>query len=310
MTKLLSKSLAKRRLTSLGTCDITLMMLEGIGNEGRDVEDWHFIVNRIDSIREKCVIPHGVGGWATAGDNEDIGIFIHGPTSKFKQLLDLKFACTADANGNAQCTSPEDQPSPAKKQKPDTNSPADGITTPDPPEPGNQQCGNPCLTQDDCSPANNCLCASDKPIPLSSTWGTFRCTFVPHAAALLAAAVTLGNQCSGSSSSRCLLSSNGSLDIPAPAANPNTPVPTLATPELSCPCNCTYVSKACCLSSTKLIWEDAMEKIDTVVQAPNGRVCCDTNTGNWTRSPVMRDKAVADPSCPRGEADLTAKIHT
>ena len=286
-------------------------MLEGIGNEGRDVEDWHFIVNRVDAIREQCVIPHGVGGWAKAGDNQDIGIFIHGPTSKFKQLLDLKFACTADATGNAQCTPPEDQPPPAKKQKPDTSPLAEGNPTPDPPEPGNQQCGAPCLSQDDCSAAKDCLCASDKPIPLSSTWGTFRCTFVPHAAALLAAAVTLGNQCSGAGSSRCLLNSNGSLDIPAPAAPDSAaPTPELATPELSCPCNCTYVAKACCLSATKIVWEDASQKVETVVQAPNGTVCCDTATGNWTRSPVARDKAVADPKCPEGGVGVAGKIHT
>ncbi len=43
------------------------MMLEGTGHEGRDIEDWHFIVNRLDAIRQKCVIPHGLGGWAKAG---------------------------------------------------------------------------------------------------------------------------------------------------------------------------------------------------------------------------------------------------
>ena len=42
-------------------------MLEGIENQGRDVEDWYFIMNRVDSMREKCVIPHGAGEWPKAG---------------------------------------------------------------------------------------------------------------------------------------------------------------------------------------------------------------------------------------------------
>ena len=74
------------------------------------------------------------------------------------------------------------------------------------------------------------------------------------------------------------------------------------SPMLVGPCNCTYVSAACVLSTTGIVYEDASAKIDTVVGAPNGTVCCDGTTGLWRNSTVVRDTPAANPICPAAAA--------
>lgn len=54
-----------------------------------------------------------------------------------------------------------------------------------------------------------------------------------------------------------------------------------AAPLLSCPCNCTYISAACCLSQTRLVWEDPSEQIQLDPPPSNATVCCNRNTGKW-----------------------------
>ena len=48
---------------------------------------------------------------------------------------------------------------------------------------------------------------------------------------------------------------------------------------LNCPCNCTYVSAACCLSS--IVWEDASQQIQMGPLPANATVRCDASTGGW-----------------------------
>ena len=52
-------------------------------------------------------------------------------------------------------------------------------------------------------------------------------------------------------------------------------------PLLYCPCNCTYVSAACCLSQTRLVWEEPSEQLQTRPLPNNATVCCDLNSGKW-----------------------------
>lgn len=145
------------------------------------------------------------------------------------------------------------------------------------------------------------------PIPAQ---GPYSCSYMPGLAAAAITYVKLGSACRG----RCLLTTNGTLEIAATldnttftsahfnttAMDPATPSSESLTPTLldyTCPCNCTYVSKACCLSPTGLVYEDPVMRIDADVQAPNGSVCCDRQTGNWTRATVARDRASLDPAC-------------
>ena len=50
-------------------------------------------------------------------------------------------------------------------------------------------------------------------------------------------------------------------------------------PILNCPCNCTYVSAACCFSRT--VWEDPSKQIQMDPPPANASVCCDVGSGKW-----------------------------
>lgn len=319
-------------LINIGTCYIQVSMLDGYASS--NVENWDYIWGRADAIRQKCVAGLGVGGFAKAGKRthyskfpatihssitgdvsaemgtpQSIGIFVSGVNSKNKQTLDMKFGCIIDADGNYSC---DDYSTPAaKKQK--TSPPSSPGNAAVAPPAGNRlssgaQSGS-CVSHTDCDYKNGYTCATTKTaaddFPVDSTWGTYTCKLASNMAssaiAAAAAYVALGSTCRG----RCFLDTNGTLDI---LANTTTTTTTTGTagpepdsvmpPMLVGPCNCTYVSAACVLSTTGIVYEDPSAKINTLVGAPNGTVCCDGTTGLWKTSTVVRDAPGANPLCP------------
>ncbi|CAD6590182.1 MAG: hypothetical protein ASARMPREDX12_004218 [Alectoria sarmentosa] len=291
-----------------GTCYIQVSMLEGGYNQ---LENWDYIWGQADAIRQKCVVGLGVGGTAKAGDvseglgeTQSIGIFVSGVNSKTKEMLDMKFDCVIDADGNYSCD--DDSAPAAKKQK--TSPPSSPHSAVAPPA-GNRlssgaQSGS-CVHHTDCDYHNGYTCAATKTaaddFPVDSTWGTYTCTLISNVAsgaiAAAAAYVALGSTCRG----RCFLDTNGTLDILANTTTSGTTGPepdSIMPPMLVGPCNCTYVSAACVLSTTGVVYEDPSAKINTVVGAPNGTVCCDGTTGLWRNSTVVRDTPAANPLCP------------
>ncbi|KAF6236795.1 hypothetical protein HO173_005086 [Letharia columbiana] len=296
-----------------GTCYIQVSMLDG-GNyyASSNIENWDYIWGRADAIRQKCVAGLGVGGSAKAGDvsegmgiPQSIGIFVSGVTSKTKQMLDMKFACITDADGNYSCD--DDSAPAAKKQKTSPPSSPDSAVAP----PAGNRLGSgaqsgSCVSHTDCDYNNGYTCAATKTaaddFPVDSTWGTYTCKLASklasNAIAAAAAYVALGSTCRG----RCVLDTNGTLDVLANTTSAGPEPDSVMPPMLVGPCNCTYVSAACVLSTTGMVYEDPSAKIDTVVGAPNGTVCCDATTGLWGSSTVVRDTPAANPLCPAAAA--------
>ena len=58
--------------------------------------------------------------------------------------------------------------------------------------------------------------------------------------------------------------------------------------DLACPCNCTYVSKACCNSNSGLIYEAPELRLGSV-QAPSANLTCNATTGDFQASNVTLD---------------------
>lgn len=259
------------------------------------------------------------------GEDAPMGVFVYGPNSRFQQLLDIKFACTTDAEGNAECQDTDDdddddEQGPSKKQRTGEWS-AEGQGdagqggSSDPQPPATQQCQVPCSHPSDCDITNNYLCTSDSPLPsdppIDPSFRAFCCQLVTDLSDSIAASQALGpNNCRD----RCLLTNttanattatndttwtNTTFEI---LAQPDQPYPGLA---LECPCNCTYVSPACCLSTDGVVFEDAGAKSVVGVRAPNGTVCCDGVTGEWEKRAVVRDDVVGDPACPSTPSGVT-----
>ena len=215
----------------------------------------------------------------------------------------MKFGCFIDADGNYSCDDDSDSAPAAKKQKTSPpSSPAVAPPTRNRLSSGAQS--GSCVSHKDCDYQNGYTCAATKTaaddFPLDSTWGTYTCKLISNTVAAAAAYVALGGTCRG----RCFLDTNGTLDILANTTTATTsstsgPEPdSVMPPMLVAPCNCTYVSAACVLSTTGIVYEDPSAKIDTVVGAPNGTVCCDGTTGLWRNSTVVRDTPAANPLCP------------
>ena len=58
--------------------------------------------------------------------------------------------------------------------------------------------------------------------------------------------------------------------------------------DLACPCNCTYVSKACCNSISGMVYEAPELRLGSV-QAPSANLTCNATTGDFQLSNVTLD---------------------
>lgn len=242
---------------------------------------------------------------AGMGTSQDIGIFVSGTSSKTKTLLDMKFGCIANADGSYSC---EDEPGPpAKKQK--TSPPSSPDSAVAPPATDRLHSGaqsGTCLGYKDCDYKNGYTCARAKTalddFPIDASYLTFTCQLANKqdsgvVAAAVAAVAALGSVCRG----RCTLDTNGTLHVPANSTtNSSLSVNAASPPMLVGPCNCTYISAACVLSETRIVYEDPGAKVNAVVAAPNGTVCCDGTTGLWrSRSGTSSgDASNTNPICP------------
>ena len=75
-------------------------------------------------------------------------------------------------------------------------------------------------------------------------------------------------------------SSNNSSTPPPEYAIFNDTAPDDSAP-LNCPCNCTYVSAACCLSQNGIVYEDPSMQIPMDPLPGNATICCNERTGHW-----------------------------
>ena len=261
-------------------------MNKGVPIYNPEMENWAYLWGRARAIIDRCVAVSGFGGWSNAGQiSGGLMVIVYAAGSEFERLMQQHMVCTTDSAGNAQCqsfASPGGQVASTIDETPQPN------TGPNPGTSGTKQCEGSCADPSECDMNDNCICASNKGIPLSSTWGTFSCMLVPNAAAAMAAVVQNSNTCRG----RCVLDDDGTLEI---AVTADTPILNPVAPQLTCPCNCTYVSHACCLTQSRIVWEDPAEKVNTSIQPPNGTVCCDTDTGRWTPGLASNDSSTCHP---------------
>ena len=68
--------------------------------------------------------------------------------------------------------------------------------------------------------------------------------------------------------------------VPTPQLGPASQIlPDPGASFLNCPCNCTYVSSACCLSDQ--VWEDPIFRFVMASPPTNATVSCDQGSGDW-----------------------------
>ncbi|KAL8855935.1 MAG: hypothetical protein Q9178_007449 [Gyalolechia marmorata] len=281
--------------TAAHECTIAIDLIDE-GSTANELENWDYLWGRADAVIQKCVKRLGVGGWTSAGEQDNaLGVSVYGPLSQYAQFLAIKYHCETTAEGSAQCES-EDVPDP-KKQKTGPGDVSSGAGTSSAAQSAPVAEGGTCYKPSDCDAANDYICATDKDIPIESTsWGTFTCRYFPNAGSLIAAVATSIRV--GSCRGRCLLGAGGTIEVPAndhvPVAAPAKTLSNSIEASLSCPCNCTYVSRACCMSADGIVAEDATQEIVTTQLPPNGTVCCDGATGNFATSSLQTDNVTKE----------------
>ena len=140
-------------------------------------------------------------------------------------------------------------------------------TIPDP----NPKCGKSdyCVKAKDCQGGNNCICVADK---WNGEYFSSKCTW-PYPGYRLFPGLRDGRG--------ALESDSANINRPDPSMN--STIMETGTMDLACPCNCTYVSKACCNSPFGLVYETPDLRLGSV-QAPSANLTCNATTGDFQAS--------------------------
>ena len=79
-----------------------------------------------------------------------------------------------------------------------------------------------------------------------------------------------------------------SVNATQSASSVNRTLTATSSGNVACPCNCTYVSKACCDSPAGYVYEGIDLKLGSV-QAPSANMTCDITTGDFRTSNTTLD---------------------
>ena len=79
-----------------------------------------------------------------------------------------------------------------------------------------------------------------------------------------------------------------------PASSYNGTLAAANLGDVACPCNCTYVSKACCDSPAGIVHEGVDLNLGSV-RAPSANVVCDRTTGDFQTSNTTLDVLLTGP---------------
>ena len=135
-------------------------------------------------VVSKCVMGFGQGGFYDSREQTAVPyIYFYGSNSYIDRCLMLKLACASGKKQQAEC---------------DANS----LSPPKVPETKSRDLGpsysEKRMDTGDCDINSDCVCASNKGIPLSSRWGQHVYTYVIGAATVLASlAIKPANVCRG-----------------------------------------------------------------------------------------------------------------
>ncbi|KAL8655535.1 MAG: hypothetical protein Q9226_003012 [Calogaya cf. arnoldii] len=279
-------------------------------------------VHATKAVIEQCVALQRKGGWISTGDRRPsdnspwpLAIYVYHPTSRFKQFLDIKYACDVDAEGQPTCHSTDENQPPRKKPKTSDDPTFDdagqsgsgsvqGTTAPGTSAPGTsapvapsaQQCGGRCFHPIDCG-GSDCKCGHTRVTPQDGSLGLFACQYLPKLAEDMVGARPVVDFCSHG---RCLLTKNTTAEN----ATDDATLAILTRPDamipegvMDCACNCTYVSPACCFPAEGIVWEPPSAKSDVILPAPDDGSCCDATTGKWRNGTVAQGSSAGSNLC-------------
>ncbi len=214
---------------------------------------------------------------AEPGTESPIIVVLYQPGSPYDNYVTAEVAAGREAFADAEGV-PFGDPTAANNQAPANqaganNQAASGASGTNPP--GTQQqssgptCGQHCASVNLCTGPDGCKCIADPWQGVGSGYFTGTCK-LPYSAS--------GRELSEISDNST--SSVDSAGTPKVArSSPPPPQHSVLTGQ-PCPCNCTYVSKACCGSASGIVHESSGFRLGAV-RAPNDNAICDPTTGEF-----------------------------
>lgn len=267
-------------------------LLSQTGAISTDSSHYRPIASIGDQIQTSCVYPlneNPSGGHSRAGDNSRLLLVLYARNSDFDNKVRRRIAQgqpilgieTADGGiipstiGLSDGSDNDDGAASSTVGPPQLGyaDPNDALSRPS----CGQYCSGPSRL---CDEASGCICIADAWQGVGSASFTGKCK-VPY--------LSSGNDLL--SSGRELLGSNlnstSNATVPSPGINNNNNSSTKTLTiegglagDRPCPCNCTYVSRGCCNSTTGILHEAPGLKLGTL-KAPNSSFVCDGGTGRF-----------------------------
>ncbi|MCJ1228302.1 hypothetical protein MMC12_004963 [Toensbergia leucococca] len=251
------------------------------GSLGFAANRYKDLAESADDVKRQCVnTGMGFGGWALINTESNIIVVLYQAGSPYDNYVTAQTAAgrelAADRNGfpfgDPNAINPQD---PTNQANPSTQA-AGGASSSNPP--GTQRgsgltCGQNCASVNLCTGPDGCRCIADPWQGVGSGYFTGTCKlpfFSSHRG--------LGEIGINSTSS---IGSSGSIGSTSSASN--TPGLGASDTSLACPCNCTYVSNSCCLSTLGIVHEATNLKLGAL-QPPNATTVCNTATGDFQES--------------------------
>ena len=278
-------------------CKLALIpLLSQTGAISTDTSHYPSIASTGDQIQTSCVYPLNEspsGGHSRAGDNSRLLLVLYARDSDFDNKVRRRIAQgqpilgieTADG-GIVPSTigfsdgSDNDDDAASSTIGPPQLGYADPNDARDRPSCG-QYCSGPSGL---CDEASGCLCIADPWQGVGSASFTGKCK-VPYRYTSTND-LPSSSSSSYSSSGRELLASdlNSTTNATVPYPGNNSTITLTIQGGLAddspCPCNCTYVSRGCCNSTTGILHEAPGLKLG-MLKAPNSSFVCDAGTGRF-----------------------------
>ena len=249
------------------------------GEIGYDHDDWRHIANVGSNIQRVCMTSKlfdGVntvplGGYRSAGNNKQLVFVLYAHHSVYEQEVladekaDRPVVAVESAEGFPIPADTVNLPVPNASGR-ETNTLG---TLPAPPKPNGPLCDQPCAGPAHlCDGKDGCMCIAD---PWQGTGNRYFTGSCKRPYSWQRNGNGRGLSEVGFNSTN-LSNSSGSLPLLVPSSVNMT--------AMACPCNCTYVSEACCFSDSGVVHEAVSLKLG-VLEPPDSQTFCNKTTGDF-----------------------------
>lgn len=240
------------------------------------------LADALGEINDACVSPYAYaggnrGGYKRYRTTSSLVVVLYEPGSKYDDYVMAGLTAgrlpVADGDGL-----PYKTPNPPVQNSPEgelDDTASSGSRDPNAQQVTGQTCGHYCSSINLCTGDDGCKCIADPWQSPGSGYFTGTCNLPYFDSGRRLSEVYVN--------STSFVNVTGILNSSARVEAPAFKAPSLSGTKytgLACPCNCTYVSKACCFSNSGMVFEAPSLKLGAL-QPPNSSMVCSPMSGQF-----------------------------